>query len=156
MTFEELLKQHQDLLKLHMNYLIKQLEYNRDNHDVDKLENPDIFNIYDKHFTVLKSLDFDSDEYHNYQRDNFGPAHQIHAQNDHHFYSPRNNHTNPTLLDLIEAIVDIYVSNIQYSDNDDIDITLDVIKKSGICNIDVETYIYNTLKELQGEHKNEN
>ena len=42
-------------------------------------------------------------EYFDYERENFAGAHEIHAQNRHHFYSFRNTTTKPNLNDLINS-----------------------------------------------------
>ncbi len=149
MEFEQLLKIHKSYITSNMNKLIIELENRRDTHDNDKLFNEIVFDIYNKHFKHLKAIEFGTKEYYQYEQDHFDIAHQIHAQNRHHFYSHRNKTVSPNLVDLLEAVVDIYASNLQYSDNVSIDEVLDVIKGKGICDIDLDTYILNTLKLLE-------
>ncbi len=153
MGFKQLLKVHQGHIKNNMDILIDDLVKRRDEHDMDKLTNPLIFDVYDRHFAILKTIDYGTDEYYNYEREHFDQAHQLHAQTPHHFYSHRYQGPEPNLIDLLEAIVDIYSSNVQYSNDPSLEYVLGVIKDKGIVETDLEQLVYNTLKLLK--EKNE-
>lgn len=155
MEFEQLLNIHIKLYEVEMNKHVENLENRIIIHDKDKINNPIIYNSYKEHFPKLKQLEFGSDAYKKYERDNFKEAHYLHAQNDHHFYSLNNTQTKPNLIDLLEAVTDIYVSNKQYSPNNlNVDNLLEVFKQKGILDLSLEEYLENTINTILGE-KNE-
>lgn len=155
MEFEQLLNIHIKLYEVEMNKHLEDIKNRIIIHDKDKINNPIIYNIYKEHFPKLKQLEFGSDAYKKYERDNFKEAHYLHAQNDHHFYSHNNTQTKPNLIDLLEAVTDIYVSNKQYSPNNlNVDNLLEVFKQKGILDLSLEEYLENTINTILGE-KNE-
>lgn len=150
MEFEKMLEQHLKLFKKVMDDEIKVLEYKKENHDRDKLDNKIVNEVYIQHFPRLKSIKFGTQEYFDYERKYFDKAHEIHAQNDHHFYSNRNTKTEPTLLDLLEAIIDIYVSNKQYDKEEiEVDEFVEILRKKKIFDYELEEFVTNTIKEIK-------
>lgn len=147
-----------DMLEIHKSYVsnalsvvIMDLINKSVEHDNDKIFNEEIFNVYNDHFTILKQMKYGTDEYIAYERTHFAIAHQLHALNDHHYYSRYNTHTLPTLMDLIEAVVDVYVSDKQYSSQDfDVENVIAVLKRKGALNVTLEELIENTLKKIEG------
>ncbi|MGL5020497.1 MAG: DUF5662 family protein, partial [Mycoplasmatales bacterium] len=131
-----------------LNKVILDLINRSQTHDEDKIFNDIQNEAYEKHFATLKSIPYATKEYYKYEQENFYEAHQSHAQNDHHFYSHRNTHTEPDIIDLLEAIIDINASNKQYSSGS-IDHTMNTLKKKGILDISLEEFILNTLKNLK-------
>ncbi len=145
-SFIDLLQRHKQLFNDNFTPLINEMIKRIQDHDMDKIYNPTIYNIYAEHFIHLKQIPFSTQEYLDYEKKYFWDAHMLHAQNRHHFYSKKNYEvTDPNLIDLIEAIIDIYVSNLQYNDTTSVDSILDVLKTKGILDISLETYIKNTL-----------
>ena len=90
MDFKELLEEHQGRVKNEMNNVILDFVKRSQEHDMDKLLDERVASVYEEHFTTLKTFDFGTKEYFDYERENFAGAHEIHAQNRHHFYSFRN------------------------------------------------------------------
>lgn len=156
MTFEQMLELHKNLVNENMETIINDLVTRMQEHDMDKINDPEIYAIYKEHFPALKTIAYGTPEYFAYEKNHFEVAHQKHAQNDHHFYSHRNNTTKPNLLDLIEAIVDIYSSNLQYSKEANHAMVLETIKNKGIYNVPIEEFISNTLSLLEGENNETN
>jgi len=148
MDFKELLEEHQGRVKNEMNNVILDFVKRSQEHDMDKLLDPKVASVYEEHFTTLKKIDFGTPEYIAYERKNFASAHEIHAQNRHHFYSFRNTTTEPNLSDLIEAIIDIRSSMEQYNGEFTEEQVLEVLRKKGILDINLEDYILNTLKGM--------
>jgi len=148
MDFKELLEEHQHRVRGELNNVILDFVKRSQEHDMDKLLDERVANVYEEHFTTLKTIEFGTEEYYNYERKNFASAHEIHAQNRHHFYSFRNTTTKPNLSDLIEAMIDIRSSMEQYNGNFTDEEVLEVLKKKGILDVSLEEYILNSLKEM--------
>lgn len=148
MDFIGLLEQHLEIVRYDINKVSNDLLIRGQVHDQDKIFNKTVYNTYEKYFAELKKIDFGTPEYFKFERDYFDAAHQIHAQNRHHFYSPRNVEVKPNLIDLLEAVIDINASNKQYNPNSKSQDVLDVFVKKGITKIDLEEYLLNTLEFL--------
>ncbi len=149
-NFVELLKIHKEMYNETMNPLINELIMRSQEHDLDKLYDPRIFKTYQEHFPLLKKIEFGTEEYLKYEHDYFYQAHMLHAQKRHHFYSPKNNQTNdPDILDLLEAVVDIYVSNKQYNQGATTKTVMDVLKTKGVFDVTLEEFVKNTIEKLE-------
>jgi len=151
MDFKKLLEEHQKRVRKNINKVLLNLLTRSQVHDEDKIYNKEIYNIYKKHFPKLKEIPYGTPEYKEYEQGNFKKAHQLHAQNDHHFYSQYNNHTKPNLIDLLEATIDIYSSMEQYNEVGarDTEEVLSNIKKKGITEIELDEYLRNTIDFLK-------
>lgn len=136
-----------------MNKVILKMVEKSQVHDLDKVFNPTVFNIYNEHFAELKKIPFGSEEYKEYDRTHFPEAHKIHAQNDHHYYAYYyNTTTKPNLLDLLEAIIDINASSKQYG-NSDGELILQGLKNKGVLDIvHIEEIVKNTISLLNEEN----
>ena len=148
MNFKDLLEEHQQRVRNGLNDVILDFVKRSQEHDMDKLLDERVASVYEEHFTTLKTFDFGTKEYFDYERENFAGAHEIHAQNRHHFYSFRNTTTKPNLNDLIEAMIDIRSSMEQYNGDFTDEEVLEVYRKKGILDISLEEYILNSLKEM--------
>lgn len=152
--FKQMLKQHKTLLNENINIVINELITRSQEHDMDKLYDPRVASVYEKHFADLKKIPFGTAQYLEYEREYFTQAHMLHAQARHHFYSSKNKKVNdPNLIDLLEAVIDIYVSNKQYNDELDIDSIIKTMKIKGLMKVSLEEYIYNTIKNLEQNEK---
>lgn len=145
MSFDELINYHRKKMEQQLLLVSKEFEKRAKEHDLDKLENEEIYNVYKEHFPKLKKIQYGTDEYFKYERKHFEKAHQIHAQNRHHYYSPRNNLEDINLFDLIEAIIDISESAKQYGDFQKV---RESIKNKKILDYELEELIKNTIKYL--------
>ena len=93
-------------------------------HDADKMNDKSIFEAYNKYYVDLKKIPYNDEngnrnqEYLDYEEKYLCEAMSKHCANQtHHYYDWKNiNHSN--LLDMIEAIVDIYVSVTEYLEKD--------------------------------------
>ncbi len=149
-NFVELLKTHKKMYNDAMNQIISELISRSQTHDLDKLYDPRIFEIYQEHFPKLKKIEFGTEEYLKYEHENFYHAHMLHAQQRHHFYSPKNEATtDPNLIDLLEAVVDIYVSNKQYNEKTTKKTVMDALELKGVFEIDLKQFVENTIKKLE-------
>lgn len=151
MHFIELLEEHIGLVQEGINKVTVDLITRSQVHDQDKIFNSTVFQTYERHFVDLKKIEFGTKEYYQFEKDYFDEAHEIHAQNRHHFYSPRNVTTKPNLIDLLEAVIDINASNKQYNKNGTNSEILQVLVNKGITNINLEEYLANTLEFLNEE-----
>ncbi len=147
--FEKLLDEHQKLIQEYLGFIQLKLKKKGQIHDQDKLTNKTIYESYNTYFSELKKISFGTKEYLDFEKKNFSQAHLIHAQNRHHFYSPLNKTTKPNLIDFIEAVVDIYVSNIQYNNKSisDEQILTSMLNK-GLGEYKIEDLILTTITEL--------
>ncbi len=155
MEFKELFAKHLLIYHNDMNNIIFDLIKRSQEHDLDKLLNKEIYDIYETHFPNLKKIKFGTKEYLDFERDNFLPAHLLHAQCRHHYYSEKNTKTEPNILDLMEAIVDINASVQQYGDSS-IDKVMDALKAKKIFEYSLEEYVYNTLKTIGSQNGKNN
>lgn len=146
--FRKLLNTHLSLVRNDLNICILDLVKRSQNHDLDKLFDLEQNIVYERHFPEIKKLEFGSAEYMEYHRQFFDHASILHSQNDHHFYSKHNQHTEPNLIDLLEAIIDINASNKQYSQKG-IEQTINICERKGMFDIDLKEYVYNTLKMIE-------
>ncbi len=148
--FVTLLAEHKRLFNNHFNLIINEMIERSQMHDMDKIYNKATFATYNQYFTELKQIPFGTPEYLQFENDYFWEAHMSHAQNRHHFYSSKNNSVNdPNLIDLIEAVIDIYVSNLQYNEEVTTEKVMEVLKTKGIIDIDLNTYIENTINSIK-------
>ncbi len=148
--FKPMLMTHKTMFNEVINYLTNDLTLRSQTHDMDKLVDPRVAEVYEEHFPKLKQIPFGTEEYLAYEKEYFWDAHMLHAQERHHFYSSKNTSVeNPNLNDLLEAVIDIYVSNKQYNSNPDIEAIMETFEKKGILNWTIADYIENTLKDLE-------
>ncbi len=148
--FKQMLSVHKELMNQSMNEIIGELVKRTQEHDMDKLLDSRVSQVYEEHFPKLKQIPFGTEEYLAYEHEFFWDAHMIHAQNRHHYYSEKNNQVkDPNIIDLLEAVVDIYVSNKQYNDNPNINDIIETMNKKGILDYSLEEYIANTLENLE-------
>ncbi len=143
--FDELIKYHKEKMEEKLLFVSEEFSKRSKEHDNDKIENKEVYNVYKEYFPKLKKFPFGSKEYNDFERKYFDKAHQIHAQNRHHFYSNRNNLEDVNLFDLIEVIIDISESAKQYGDYNK---TMESLKNKQILNYDLEELIKNTLEYL--------
>lgn len=143
--FKTLLNQHLEMVdkKLVLSSMI--LCERAVEHDKDKIFNPIVYAAYNKYFPELKKIPFGTEEYKNFEKKYFDQAHQIHAQNRHHFYSPRNHLDDINLFDLIEAIIDISESSRQYGEFKNYK---NALRAKGVYDYDLEEMINNTVEYL--------
>lgn len=146
--FDQMLDKHLLMVKDKLIKSSDELLKRAQEHDIDKFENKDIYKTYKEHFPKLKKIPFGTEEYYKYEKEHFDNAHQIHAQNRHHFYSHRNNLDDINLFDLIEAIIDISQSSIQYGNEEGYKKSL---KDKGILNYELEELVVNTIEFLNNE-----
>lgn len=146
-NFDDMFKIHKKMIKSDYENIHNYLDFQQENHDLDKVNNKEIYEIYKQHFPKLKELEYGSEEYHAYEREHFKPAHKLHANNRHHYYSPLNNLTDIDIFDLLESIIDIRQSQNQYSQFN-VESVMASIRKKGILNLDIESLVYHTLIKL--------
>lgn len=156
MEFEELLALHKrninDALKIVSDEIINKASL----HDMDKLDNKEIYDVYKEHFKTLKSIPFGTDEYKKYQISYMEYAQRLHAQNNrHHFYDFRNTMNDINLLDFIEAVVDIYVSQKQYEGYNSEKYLLS-LERRGILDMSLRDLISNTIQFIESKSDEEN
>ncbi len=144
--FEKLLFEHLKLIHKKLEQSSNEMLKRAQEHDMDKLQNPIINETYIEHFTKLKNIPFGTQEYFNYEKENFEAAHQLHAQNRHHYYSKKNKLEDINLFDVLEAIIDISQSAKQYGDFDGYKKSL---KNKQIFNYELEELIVNTVNYLE-------
>lgn len=145
-----LLEVHKDLAKI-----ITEINYRSNNHDLDKLFDSRIYDVYNLHFETLKSIEFGTKQYYDYEAKYFKDAHKLHAQNRHHFYSKFNKQKDTNLIDLIEAVVDINASVKQYSSNDVETKSMEsIMKKLGDTELTIDELILNTIKWINESENN--
>ncbi len=142
-SFDELFKYHKEKMEEKLLFASKEFAKRAKEHDNDKLENKDIYDTYKEFFPRLKEIPFGKREYFAYEKEHFDNAHQIHAQNRHHFYSRRNNLDDINLFDLMEVVIDISESAKQYGYESKI---MDSLKNKQVLNYDLEELIYNTIE----------
>ncbi len=143
--FDELFKYHKEKMEEKLILVSEEFSKRAKDHDNDKLENPEIYQTYKEHFPELKKIPFGTREYFAYEKEHFDKAHQIHAQNRHHFYSRRNNLDDINLFDLIEVVIDISESAKQYGDEKKI---MESLKNKQVLNYELEELIKNTIEYL--------
>ncbi len=152
--FFQMITTHKNLFNSTINTVIEELIIRSQEHDMDKLLDSNVAKVYIEHFPKLKQIPFASQEYLDYEHNHFWDAHMSHAQNRHHFYSSKNKEVNdPNLIDLMEAVVDIYVSNKQYNETANIHDVMQTFKDKGILDIKLEDYILNTLEYIDKKEK---
>ncbi len=145
-SFDELFKYHKEKMEEKLMVASEEFAKRAKEHDNDKLENKEIYDTYKEHFPKLKKIPFGTREYLAYEKENFDNAHQIHAQNRHHFYSRRNNLNDINLFDLMEVIIDISESAKQYGDESKI---MESLKSKQVLNYEIEELIQNTIEYLK-------
>ncbi len=116
-------------------------------HDDDKVKEGFVKTVYDEHFPILKQIEFGTEEYRAYELEHFKKAHEIHAQNRHHFYNPINKQTDTDLFDVLEAIIDIKQSQKQYAEYN-LEKIMDTYRNKGMFDLDLEKLIYHTLLKV--------
>ncbi len=145
MDFDKLIKYHKTKMEEKLIKSSEELFKRAKEHDNDKLENKEIYQTYKKYFPELKKIPFGTREYFEFEKKNFAKAHQIHAQNRHHFYSRKNTLDDINLFDLIEVVIDISESAKQYGNEDKI---MESLKNKQVFNYELEELVKNTIKYL--------
>ncbi len=148
MSFNTMHQEHLRRIQNKLNKAGNELIYRGEVHDQDKTENKTVNKAYEEHFAKLKEIEFGTEQYKQYELDHFNKAHEIHAQNRHHFYSHRNNIDDINLLDMIEAIVDISESSKQYGNGD----YIESMRSKGLFDYSLEELIINTIKHLEDDN----
>lgn len=146
--FDKMLYQHIEKVERNLIILGVQLDIRSDEHDKDKFTNKNIYNVYNKHFPILKKLPFGSDEYRAYEKEHFKEAHYLHNQQRHQFYCEEHEaDTKVNLIDVAEVICDILASAEQYNDKLDIEAVADIVyNKPTMKNYVSRELILNTIK----------
>lgn len=142
--FEQMLEEHITRVQRTLVKASDELLKRAKEHDQDKLQNPIVYKTYKEHFPILKQIPFGTYKYKQYELTNFEDAHQIHAQNRHHFYSSRNKDIKPNIFDILEAIIDISESSKQYGKGE----YKQSLKNKGIYDYSLEDIIDQTLEML--------
>ncbi|MGL4589831.1 MAG: DUF5662 family protein [Mycoplasmatales bacterium] len=152
--YEKMLFEHRKRVEKALTEIQHDIEARKQNHDLDKIENPEIYEVYNEHFPILKTIPFGTKEYKQYEADYFSNAHYLHVQNRHHFYDHRNTTTKPNLLDILEALVDIRESIKQY-DEYNTESAIEVLKRKKIDQLSLAEVVENTIRYLDGEREDE-
>lgn len=121
--------------------------YDYDRHDSDKMIDDSIFKSYNEHYVELKKIPYLDESgnrnqaYIDFEDKYLHGAMTTHCANElHHFYDWKNL-SNPTLLTMLEAIVDVYASITAYQkEGEDFDI-------ADFCNILSRKHITDNLNE---------
>lgn len=137
-----------------LDILSNNLKHNSRVHDSDKLFDKDINECYEKYYPELKKMPYyDKDgnrnkEYLDYEEKYMREAMSKHVIiNSHHYYDWKNSNS-ATLLDLLEAVIDVYSSIIINTEEPlELERFIDIVKKKGML-IDIEDMIANTIREL--------
>lgn len=147
-SFKQMIELHKQAILHEYQGICQYLTTQAKLHDNDKIEPGYVHDIYTEHFPTLKSIPFATPEYKAYEQEHFSEAHHQHVQNRHHYYDHRNNTTDVDLFDVLEAIVDIRLSQRQYS-NYDIEIIMNTFRDKGVLDLDLESVVLNTLIKLE-------
>lgn len=137
-----------------LDILSNNLKHHSRVHDSDKVFDKDINECYEKYYPELKKIPYyDEDgnrnkEYLDYEEKYMREAMSKHVIiNPHHYYDWKNSNS-ATLLDLLEAVIDVYSSIIINTEKPlELEIFIDIIKKKDML-IDIEDMIANTIREL--------
>lgn len=137
-----------------LDILSNNLKFKSRDHDSDKVFDKDINECYETYYPELKKIPYyDEDgnrnkEYLDYEEKYMREAMSKHViLNSHHFYDWKNDGS-ATLLDLLEAVIDVYSSIIINTEEPlELEKFIDIIKKKGML-IDIEDMIANTIREL--------
>lgn len=154
-TFTRMLDRHKNYVQNYMFVFMQQLNTRNVNHDMDKINNDDIFDVYNEHFETLKSIPFGTEEYRAYEKEHFKKAHYLHNQQRHQFYCEEHEQkTDVNLIDMIEVICDIMASARQYNrDKIDIESVSKIIyNKPTIKDYVSYELIYNTVKLMEEKY----
>ncbi len=146
-NFQTMIELHKSMITSDMELVSKYLLEKAKTHDDDKIKEGYVKSVYDEHFPLLKQIEFGTDEYRQYELTHFKKAHELHAQNRHHFYNPVNTQNDTDLFDLIEAMIDIKQSQKQYAEYD-IEKIMDTYRSKGMFEMDLEQLIYHTLVKV--------
>lgn len=134
--------------------LSNKFKHNLIKHDSDKIFNEEINKCYETYYPELKKIPYYDEnsnrnkEYLDYEDEYMRDAMSKHViDNTHHYYDWKNFST-ATILDLIEAFIDVY-SSIIINTKEPLELEkfIDIIKKKGML-IDVEEMICNTIRDL--------
>lgn len=134
--------------------LSNNFKHNLIKHDSDKIFNEEINKCYETYYPELKKIPYYDEngnrnkEYLDYEEKYMRNAMSKHViDNAHHYYDWKN--FNPaTILDFIEAFIDIYSSIIINTEEPlELENFIDIIKKKGMI-IDIEDMICNTIRKL--------
>ncbi|WOO87275.1 DUF5662 family protein [Mollicutes bacterium LVI A0039] len=147
-NFQKMISTHKAMIEKEYAAVCDYMQTTAKNHDNDKTEEGYVKGIYEEHFPTLKTFEFGSKEYKQYEQAHFKEAHRQHVQNRHHFYSVDNTQEDTDLFDLLEAIIDIRLSQRQYS-NYDIDVIMQTFKNKGVLDLNIEELARNTLLKLE-------
>ncbi len=153
--FEKMINVHKRNIETELNIVCNEFLKRAKEHDNDKVEPGIVNDIYNEHFPTLKTIEFGTAEYLAYEKKYFIKAHELHAQNRHHYYSKYNTIDDVNLFDVIEALVDIRQSQKQYADYSHEKIVKTLIDKE-VVNLDIKQLIVNTVLKLEelSEEKN--
>lgn len=144
-NFNEMFEEHLKLIRKKLLLSSNELVERAFNHDSDKIFNPTVNKAYENKFPELKKIPFGTTEYFDFEKKYFDDAHQIHAQNRHHFYSHRNSLKDVNLFDMIEAIIDISESSKQYGNSK----YKEAFERKGLYDYNLKELIDNTIEYLQ-------
>lgn len=157
-AFTNMLNRHKNYVQSYMFATMQLINTRVVNHDMDKINNDEIFDVYDEHFETLKSIPFGTDEYRNYELEHFKTAHKLHNQQRHHFYTEEHEQdTQVNMIDIIEVICDIMASSKQYTNGDvDLENIASVIyNKPTIKDYVSYDLIYNTVCAIEKRYLEE-
>lgn len=147
-NFEQMISIHKRMINNDFQNIINYLNEKAISHDDDKILPGEVNDTYVQHFPKLKQIEFGTKEYLDYEQRYFKTAHNLHAQNRHHYYSPLNDMQDVDLFDVLEAMVDIRQSQRQYAGYD-INCIMNTFKQKGVLDFDLEKVVFNTLKRLE-------
>lgn len=146
--FEKMISTHKQMINLDFENVCQYLSHKAAVHDDDKVKSGYVNDVYQEHFPKLKKIEFNTLEYKAYEREHFKEAHNLHAQNRHHYYNPLNALDDIDLFDLLEAVIDIRQSQKQYSEYS-IERIMHTFEDKGVLELDIEKLTYNTLRKLE-------
>lgn len=157
--FFKIYNDHVSKVKLLCNYFANSLNYNAYTHDSDKILEDDILKAYAIYYPELKKIPyFEEDgitrnkEYLDYEEKYMNAPMSKHCMyQDHHYYDWKNTH-DADLMDMIEAIFDIYTAITLSRDTKEEPLNLenfvDIIKSKGILD-NIEEKVINTMLKLK-------
>lgn len=150
-VYREMLLTHKNNVASELDRVAKELVRIGENHDSDKFL-PENYNILTKHYPILKTFKWGSDEYINYQKKYLTPVAKKHAKCSRHHYNSKDYayDIDVDLFDIFEILIDMRQSQLQYQPHNYT--AENIISNMGdgkILNLTMEEVIFNTLKKIE-------
>jgi hypothetical protein len=151
---EEECREHQELVKKLIYAVCDELETRGAEHDQDKLETPEIYEVYEDVFDELDDCEYGSPEYKKiFKRPDVAEAKEMHVtENRHHPEFFKDGVKDMNLVDLVEMVCDWCAANQRSVDPSYLEESLEInCKNLGITGL-AKNWLKNTILKIAAEN----